>query len=194
MALVYMITFPNGKRYIGITSQSLDQRRAEHLSRSRTSRQCFYVHNALFKYEDAQWHVVQDSLTVEQAKELEKEYIKMYKTNNRQFGYNLTAGGDGITGKKFTPEQLKKLSDSHKGIKQSRETVEKRMSKIRGKLHRDARPIVGRNITTNEMVRYPSLTKIKHEGKFSFTCVDKCCKGIRKTHAGYVWNYEVLNV
>ena len=36
--------------------------------------------------------------------EKEKYYISKYKTNNSEFGYNLTEGGDGIVGFKFSEE------------------------------------------------------------------------------------------
>jgi len=136
MALVYMILFPNMKKYIGITSQSLEQ------------------------------------------------------SNDRKFGYNLTSGGDGINGKKFTPEQLKKLSDSHKGIKQSQETIQKRMLKIKGKVRKNSKSVVGVSILTGETVKYKSLAEIKWEGKFHYGHISKCCNGIRKSHAGYAWKYE----
>lgn len=193
MALVYMILFPNNKKYIGITSQSLEQRKAEHFSRTRTSKNCYYVHSALFKYENAEWRILVDNLSIEDAKQVEKELIMFYKSNNRHYGYNLTSGGDGIIGKKFTPEQLQRLSDAHKGIKQSPETIEKRTLKLRGCVHKDAKRIVGVNLIDNSIVVYESLTKVKKEGKFHFSSVARCCNGERKTHAGYTWKYEVLN-
>jgi NUMOD3 motif-containing protein len=40
-------------------------------------------------------------------------------------------------GKKFSEEHRRKLSESHAGLKQSKETIEKRNSKLRGKKHSD---------------------------------------------------------
>ena len=38
---------------------------------------------------------VEDNLTKEEANKYETSYIKSYKTNDRNYGYNLTLGGDG---------------------------------------------------------------------------------------------------
>lgn len=55
---------------------------------------------------------------------LEQLYIEHYNTL-RPNGYNLTEGGEGVSGFKFSPETIEKLSLSHKGKKLSLETIEK---------------------------------------------------------------------
>lgn len=41
--------------------------------------------------------------------------IEKYDTNNPNFGYNLTKGGDGLVGYKFSNESKKHLSEIHSG-------------------------------------------------------------------------------
>ena len=55
---------------------------------------------------------------------LEQLYIEHYNTLKPN-GYNLTEGGEGVSGFKFSPETIEKLSLSHKGKKLSLETIEK---------------------------------------------------------------------
>lgn len=65
-------------------------------------------------------------------KEKEIVYIQFYKTNEIESGYNLTNGGDGISGYKHSKETCRKLSLSHmgkpahnKGVPASEESKEK---------------------------------------------------------------------
>lgn len=51
-------------------------------------------------------------------------------------------------GRKVTPEQLKKMSESHKGIKQSKSTIEKRVNKLKGKIRSDVIKDKFRDINT----------------------------------------------
>lgn len=54
--------------------------------------------------------------TKEDLKELEKIFIMILRTHTTQRGYNMTWGGDGISGFLFTPELKRKVRD---GIKKS---------------------------------------------------------------------------
>lgn len=60
--------------------------------------------------------IIIDGFTEREALDRETEFIKMYK----DLGYceaNFTNGGEGVSGYKFTPEQRKRLSESHMGQK-----------------------------------------------------------------------------
>ena len=114
---VYCHVFPNGKRYIGITSQPLEYRWNE----GRGYQYQPLIFRAIRKYG---WcnidHVIlAKELSEEAAKELEKFYISKYKTSNKQFGYNLTLGGEGHLGYSPTAETREKLSKSNRGKKRT---------------------------------------------------------------------------
>lgn len=101
--LVYCYTNKiNNKKYIGITSRSIDEREASHIYESRNkSNKCY---NTPFKRAIRKYGIdgftreiidVVDSL--EDACELEKFYIKEYKTYYKyknSNGYNATIGGE----------------------------------------------------------------------------------------------------
>jgi hypothetical protein len=55
--------------------------------------------------------VLETNLSFENAKEKEIFYIDKYKTNQKNFGYNLTRGGDGVIGIKFSKDDLLKRSE-----------------------------------------------------------------------------------
>lgn len=101
--LVYCYTNKiNNKKYIGITSRSIDEREANHIYESKNkSNKCY---NAPFKRAIRKYSIngftreildIVDSL--EEACELEKFYIKKYQTYYKyknSNGYNATLGGE----------------------------------------------------------------------------------------------------
>lgn len=133
--IIYKVTAPNGKIYIGKTSRNLELRKAEHkyyANRVQNSRSLFY--RAIKKYGDAlQWEIIEEVLDADKANEAEKKWIAVYNSTDKSKGYNLTHGGDGgkqtsavnirrIAASSATlklPEVRKKLSDSCKKYRQN---------------------------------------------------------------------------
>lgn len=103
--IIYMYTFPNGKRYIGKTSQTLQKRQGSKAEWSNYE-DCPAVFHAINKYKPEnikQEILAQGIMTQNESSELEKHYIALYKTNcnryrNPTYGYNLTDGGEGSSG------------------------------------------------------------------------------------------------
>lgn len=98
--LIYCFTNKlNGKKYIGQTQQSLKQRISNHLSKSSKR---FYFQSALEKYGIDNFIIeVLDNISCKNKQELklqlnerEKFYIAKHNTTNRNYGYNLTKGGE----------------------------------------------------------------------------------------------------
>ncbi len=102
------------KIYIGQTSYTLEERRASHLYEAMHSSQLIF-HKALRKYgvDGFEWAVIDIALSKEELDRKEQYWIKFYKSCNREFGYNQTAGG---TGGRQPPEILEKMSRNRKGI------------------------------------------------------------------------------
>ena len=105
---IYIVRFKNSKVYIGMTSRKLKSRKLEHESISRSDKGN-YFHNALKKYKNVKWEVIYQSKDFDHIKEMETKFIKLYKSNIRKFGYNLTLGGEGILGLKHKKETILKL-------------------------------------------------------------------------------------
>lgn len=91
---IYCYTFPNGKKYIGQTKRTIEQR-------AGANGYCYHdsplVHNAIQKYgwDNIKKEILEDSLTLEEANDREMYYIKLYQTTDENFGYNISVGGDG---------------------------------------------------------------------------------------------------
>lgn len=91
---VYVHIFPNGKLYFGITSQQPNNR---WYSNGSGYKKCPLLYKAISKYgwDNVEHLILLDNLTKECAIYLEKYFIKLFNTNNSNFGYNLTGGGEG---------------------------------------------------------------------------------------------------
>lgn len=104
----------NGKRYIGIT-QNKPNRRWQNGYGYKDRNSHFY--NAIKKYgwENFEHIILEENLTRKEASEKEKYYIKLYNTNNENYGYNITSGGDNnFTRNKLTEEQRINISNKTK--------------------------------------------------------------------------------
>lgn len=112
---LYSLTFPNGKKYIGITSGALSRRLSLHKSHAKTGR-AGAVYNAIRKYGATGF--MAEKLVVASDWEylctLEQKAIVAFKTL-APYGYNLTAGGEGFLGNTYTDEQRARMSEVRKG-------------------------------------------------------------------------------
>lgn len=136
---IYIITnLINNKIYIGQSINPI-QRFNSHVSDSRANS---LIYNAIKKYEKENFSFeilicCFDEKTID---ELEKYYINLYNSNNRNFGYNIESGGSltknktietrqkistAKIGVKRTPEQRIKMSEYLTGIPKTPEHIEK---------------------------------------------------------------------
>jgi len=116
--IIYKISFPNGKNYIGLTKRVIKKRQGEHKCDSKSGNtRCLY--NALRKYKDnlemAFCEVIDTASSSEELCEKEKMYIQKYNSYYiHGNGYNMTYGGEGTHGYIFTEEDKKNMSKSQK--------------------------------------------------------------------------------
>lgn len=85
----------NGKCYVGKTS-NISRRKSRHRRNAFIDKLTLPFYNALRKYgEDGFDFSILDSFHLENIIfDLEVFYISAYKSNNRNYGYNITSGGD----------------------------------------------------------------------------------------------------
>ena len=123
---VYMHTVPNGKVYIGITSQKPSQR----FGRGRG-----YWHNEHFLraisqygWDNIKHDILKTGLTREQAIIEEKNLIAAYDATNYEKGYNMMTGGDGLgTHTQETKEYLRKINLGKKWTDEQKEAQRQKM-------------------------------------------------------------------
>lgn len=92
--LVYKHTTPSGKVYIGITKRKAEERWLE----GRGYKYNKHFSNAIKKYgwSNIEHEIITKGLNEEDAKEMERFFIRMYKSYDPKYGYNKTFGGDSV--------------------------------------------------------------------------------------------------
>ena len=117
--IIYCLLFPNGC-YIGQTIQGENIRWKEHL-RDTKAGSTLPVHNAIRKHynknetqNNVKRIIIDKAYSLEELNKLEKIHIKNYNTfndnGNNPNGYNMTMGGDGCLGYKYTKKQKEDCS------------------------------------------------------------------------------------
>lgn len=108
----------NGKVYIGQTSKTL-QERCGHNGKNYSHSSYFYSAICKYGWENFTHEILEDNLTIEEATEKERYYIKFYHSNESKYGYNLTSGGE--KQKEYSDLSKKKMSLAKKGKSLSKE-------------------------------------------------------------------------
>lgn len=113
------INMINNKVYIGQTCQTPKERWRDGLGYNRQPA----MSRAIEKYGwDNFLHIVlQNNLTELEAKEKEKELIQYFRSNNKDYGYNLTDGGEGSAGHVTSEEAKHRISQTLKHIYKNKE-------------------------------------------------------------------------
>lgn len=112
---LYVGVFPNNKVYVGITV-NFNKRRVMHKSRAKNGYDT-YLYNAIRKYgfDNITWNTADGYTDWDDLCRAEIEEIKRYDSTDRNFGYNISAGGDGYVGFKHTDEWKEMMSKRMSG-------------------------------------------------------------------------------
>lgn len=138
----------NGKRYIGITRQSVEERWCG----GKGYKHCTYFYRAIQKYgwDGFDHDVFASNLTEDEATHMEKLLIKELQTQDPEFGYNIADGGSTT---RISEEGRKRLSEQKMGDKNpcygKIYTAEER-AKISERTRGERNPNYGRKHTEEE--------------------------------------------
>ena len=92
MYTVYMHTTPDGKKYVGATSRSIDERWC--YGSGYATNPGFSASIKKHGWGNIKHEILSTCETREEAISLEKHYVALHKTNDTRFGYNRTSGGE----------------------------------------------------------------------------------------------------
>ena len=118
---IYKLTcLVNNKAYIGKTEGDIEKRVMKHLNGGSPG--CTALFNAIKKYgkENFTWEILHHDALPGVLDSLEIDEIRNHNTLSPN-GYNLTKGGDGC---KASEEIARKISDSLRGFKHSKQACE----------------------------------------------------------------------
>lgn len=189
---VYKLTSPSNKVYIGLTSQKPEER----WKNGKGYHDNPYLLSAIDKYgwENFTHEILYDNLSHEEANVLEYETIREYKSNQREFGYNIQNGGNskdklGEEVKSKISGSLKEYFKNHDNPMYGKKHTEE--SKTKNMLSQKTRKEVQQIdiLTGNIIAVYPTQASAARAVGTTTTCIADVCKGVRKSCKGFRWQY-----
>lgn len=209
---LYRHTFPNGKMYIGVTKKVPVYRRWQNgYGYSQQPKMARAI--AKYGWDNVRHDILLTNLTEREAKFWEQFYIRQFDTVNH--GYNITLGGDGLTGMKLSEETkrkigeanrqkkypgnaaaLKKYISQHGAWNKGKSLAGEHLRKItEERRQRCNKPIFACNPQTHKVVlTFPSCTVAAKSCGVSKNVISRCAHGGRKTSCGYEWRYADASV
>lgn len=194
---VYRHISPSNKSYIGVTRE-IDLNKRWMNGNGYVSCPLFY--NAIKKYgwDNFQHEILEDYVSIENVNEREKYWISLYKSNNRDYGYNIEDGGHAH--RSFSEATRKKISEALKGRPKSEEHKQKLRESNLGYHHTlEARqkmsksrsiPIEQLDKNNNIINTFSSIKLAAETLHLDASTICKCCKGKQKTCGGFHWRYK----
>ena len=162
----------NNKSYIGITCQNPLIR----WQGGRHYKTCPHFNRAIQKYgwNNFEHFIFQDNLTQQKANDIERLLIKLFNTNDYNYGYNIKESG---TSGHHSEETKEKIRQKAIGRKFSIETRKLISEKSRGENNSRAKTVKCLN---NGMI----FNTAKEAGEWcnrNYSSICKCCNGKQKT-------------
>lgn len=202
----------NGKLYIGQTCQESKMR----WMYGYGYKGCTYFENAIAKYgwNNFKHIILLENLSQDQANIIEEYLIKKYKTNCREYGYNIRLGGLNSKLPEETKQKIRKNASKFWLGKHRSSSFRKNMSlaqigkrysyeinKKKGKSGSEnyfygktlgdsinAKPVV--QMKDGEIIKYFTCAKEAYIlTNIDSSCITKCCKHKRKSAGGFSWKY-----
>ena len=198
---IYCHLFPNGKRYIGQTVYTIEDRSGK--NGEKYNKQPILYH-AIQKYgwDSVEHFYLEEGLTQEEANIREQYYIKLYKTSEHEFGYNQSLGGKGFTTIDY--ESVLKEFNEGKTIKQIAQegchsargvgialetmgiTVEERLKNS----YKSAEKRISQYSLSGKYIKtYESITKASYDTNISVNMISENAREKRESAGGYIWKY-----
>ena len=158
----------NGKKYIGQTKQSLNQRFRDGEGYKKSSK--FYGAIKKYGWDNFEHILLFDELTLAEANKKEEELIKQYDTTNDSNGYNIAYGGDNHI---LSKEAIYKM----------------KMSKYKNKDSYDFYKEVFQYDKNGCFIeKFESLREAERRTGVSRRNISACCKGTAKSAGGFMWS------
>ena len=135
-----------------------------------------YFYNAIEKYgwDNFEHIILIDNLSLEEANQKEKYFIKIYESTNRNKGYNLKTGGN--NGYQLSKETKQKIRLSNQLY--AKNNLDKLLIRLE-KMHKKVRKKV--ICLNNNKIFNSQLEAANYAGLKNSTPISRCCKGERKT-------------
>lgn len=197
--------------YIGATTKSIEERKADHLQKSRKKvDSCFHESIATYGADAFKWEQIDTANSINELAEKEKQYILQY--NSKEQGYNSDSGGgfkkivyqfneDGILINSFS--SLKEIETTLNYDKRRVSNACTTATLWKGSYWSYSQNDTFKPATDNRkkqvtqftldgviIAKYSSVSEASRITGLSKTCISRCCRGERKSSSGFLWKYQ----
>lgn len=170
----------NGKKYIGLTSQTPNERWRKG---TRGYNDNFIKDVRKYGWDNFNHDILMENLTKSEAETAERMFISKYDTTNELKGYNIDLGG--IYGNVFSKCHKKRISNGRKGMTFS-ESHRKNLSIAhignKSAIRKQVKCVETENI-------YESVNEAERVTKVNAKNISAVCLGKRRIAGGYHWQY-----
>ena len=190
--------------------RQLEQRKDGKKTETITRGKCFLEQLKKYGWRNIAHEIVAENLFYKQAIEIEINLIEKYKSYERDFGYNITKGGDGHSGFKASKETKDKMSKNREGVKAyaygnfpSDKTKQKMSKSGKNKVFKNEtrdkmsieknKPVFQYDRDGNFINTYNSASEASNVLKINIGNLCACCRNVVKIAGGYHWSYESIN-
>lgn len=184
---VYIHISPNGKRYVGLTTQRLSRRWRNGLGYPDNK----HFTRAIVKYGwDNFQHIVYQVDTKQEMFYLEKYLIAYYNTTNPNNGYNISTGGEfSGTGcrRHHTEEHKASIRGAGNPMFGKTHSEEARKKISAAQKHK---AVYQCDLDGTVIKIWKSMQEVQNVLGIFKTNVSACCKGKVKTAGGFIWKYK----
>lgn len=112
---------------------------------------------------------------------MESYYIKLYDSDNKDYGYNIKPGGKTCRGYTLSDLTKRRLSKAHIGIPMS--------SSAKAKL---SFPVLQYSQQGTFFIKeFPSIMEAWRSTGINWANISKCCQGKRKSAGGFCWKLKI---
>ena len=190
MYSLYIYEFPDGMKYVGITSKKLEERRDSGYQHNKR------LMDAIKKcggWNHFKHYILKFGLTKEEAEELEIKTIKELREQKPGCLYNISSGGFNVfIGLKHTDEEKKKISQANKGRKFSKEHLKKlsesHKGKCIGKDNCNAVRVAQYSLLGEFIAEFETISKAAETVGIDRRGISDCIRGRQKTAGCFHWN------
>ena len=200
------------KVYVGATSKSLEERKADHIQKSNKGLGSYFQEAiGTFGPEAFSWEQIDTANDVNEMADKEKQYILEYNSNKN--GYNLDCGG-GVQKKVYQysiPDGIllnryDSLKNAANAINASRKSISNAClgynKTCRGfywsytltepfvpNVDLRKKEVLQTSLDGEMIARYNSVSEASRIAGISKTCISRCCRGEREQSSGFLWKY-----
>ena len=174
----------NGKIYVGKTVNSYLKRWKDHKNSVGKKKNRLYSAIEKYGWFGFERFVIYQTNVIESKEECdilildkEIEFIKKFKSNNPDFGYNISEGGDGPVGFTHSEETKKLYSKQRSGCNHWKYGT-KNVGGI---------PILQFDLDFNFVREWPSIKEVSRELGYLSNNIGKVCNKLSDSAYGYIW-------